>query len=104
MFTFSEIERVDFSDLEARRAEINAQVGQNTEHYIDELLPADSIQNQGNIFLVNSAFFKASLQQPFDETQTQYQNFYGSTEQLVEMMFNVGIFNYGWLIFYRFYS
>lgn len=95
MFTFDEIERVDFSDPEARRAEMNAFVKENTQNKIDELLPADSIQNSGNVFLINAASFKATLEKPFDAENTEYQYFYGDREEMVEMMNAIGMYNYG---------
>lgn len=97
MFTFSEIVRVDFSDPEARRAEMNAFVKKYTK-YINELLPINSVQDNGNFFLVNAAFFKGFLEKPFDVKLTEYQNFYGASEGLIEMMYTIGSFNYGLFI------
>lgn len=98
MFTFSEIERINLCEPEARRADINAFVKKYTDNCINELLPVNSVKNSENVFLVNAAFFKGFLQKPFTLEDTQIGDFYGSSDQMVEMMFAFGMFNYGVLL------
>lgn len=95
VFTFSEIERVDLSNPEARRAEINAFVRKYTEDGVKELLPADSIQDQKNVFLINTASFNGIFERQFHKSHTQYLEFNGAQKEIVEMMSIFGSFNYG---------
>lgn len=94
VFTFDEIKRVNFSNPEARRTEMNAFVKKYT-NCINELLPIDSVQNDGNFVLVNAAFFKGFLKKPFNVKNTDYQYFYGASEQIIETMYAIGMYNYG---------
>ena len=57
MFTKS-VEKVDFSDAEARRQEINALVEEVTRNHIKDLLPERSITPDTASVLANAAFFK----------------------------------------------
>lgn len=104
MFTFSEIVRVNLSEPEARRTDINAFVTKYTENCIKELLPANSVQGDENVFLLNAAVFKGFLKKPFMEEETQFAKFRGTSDKLIEMMFGFGFFNYGalvsWAVYY----
>lgn len=96
VFTFSEIGRVDLSDPEARRAEINAFVRKYAENGVKELLPAASIQDQKNVFLINSAAFNGIFERKFLKSQTRLLNFFNAVQyELVEMMSSCGSYNYG---------
>lgn len=95
VFTFTEIERVDFSNPEACRSDINAFVKKLTDGNINATLPIGAIQNQQNIFLVNSAFFEGLFKRPFHPLQTKYANFNGAQDEFVEMMYVYGDFEYG---------
>lgn len=95
VFSFEEVKRMDFSDPEVRRSDINAFVDGNTEGNISGILPAGSVENRQNVFLVNAAIFKGFLINQFDPKITQMQNFYGDSEQMVETMSAVHTLKHG---------
>lgn len=94
LFTKS-IEKVDFSDAEQRRDEINAFVEEVTQSHIKELLPPGSISPGTNLVLTNAAFFKGFWATKFDKKHTAAKTFNGITKADVEMMHVKGKFNYG---------
>ena len=89
------IERVDFSDPEARRQEINAWVEEVTRNHIKDLIPAGSIQSTTKFVLANAAYFKGVWANQFDKQNTKVETFNGATPADVEMMSLQGKFNYG---------
>lgn len=89
------IEKVDFSDVEKRREEINAFVEEVTQNHIKELLPPGSISAATNLILTNAAFFKGFWATKFNKQQTKTKTFNGLTKSNVEMMSVRGNFKYG---------
>lgn len=85
-FTNNQIQRVDFSDPESIRSNINAFVEDATHSIIQELLPPGSVLSSSNLVLVNAAYFKAEWDNMFNAASTKNETFYGSTEGIVEMM------------------
>lgn len=100
VFTSKQIETVDFTDPEARRAEINAFIQEATQNYIKDLLPLGSIQAYSKAVLANAAFFRGFWKTKFDKTELKHFN--GESSIPVEMMHVRGHFRYGLLhdIFY----
>lgn len=86
---------MDFSDPTERRTDINAFVEEHTQGNIDQMLSADSVQNRKNVVLVNAVLFKGFLKNRFDARTVRLQDFYGASEQLVEMMSAVHILKHG---------
>lgn len=95
VFTSKQIETVDFSEPEARRAEINAFVQEVTQNYINDLLPPGSIQPYSKAILANAAFFKGFWKTKFDKTEVKHFNSESSIP--VEMMHVRGHFRHGLL-------
>ena len=94
LFTTS-IEKVDFSNPEARRQEINAWVEEVTRNHIKDLIPAGSIRQGTQFVLANAAYFKGLWLNKFDKQNTKVETFNGATPADVEMMSLQGKFNYG---------
>lgn len=94
LFTES-VEKVDFSDAEQRREEINAFVEQVTQSHIKDLLAPGSISPATKLVLTNAAFFKGFWATKFDKKDTETKTFNGATKGGVEMMHVKGNFNYG---------
>lgn len=94
MFTES-VEKVDFSDAEQRREEINAFVEEVTQSHIKDLLAPGSISPATKLVLTNAAFFKGFWATKFDKKDTETKTFNGATKGGVEMMHVKGSFNYG---------
>lgn len=94
MFTFDEINRVDFSDPNERRTDINGFVKKHTEESIEELLSINSMKNRKNVILVNAAIFKGFLKNRFD-SKVELETFHGVNERLVEMMWSTHTLKHG---------
>lgn len=89
------IEKVDFSDSETRRQEINAWVEEKTQNNIKDLIPRGAI-NPGTVFvLANAAFFKGFWETKFNKKNTHKATFNGIKSADVEMMSVEDRFNYG---------
>lgn len=95
VFTNNQIEKVDFSEPENRRAEINAFVEEVTNGFIKDLLPAGSISPSTNVILANAAFFKGLWVTQFDKAETKTKTFKGFYEEKIEMMHVKNNFKYG---------
>ncbi|XP_055307140.1 serine protease inhibitor 88Ea-like [Sitodiplosis mosellana] len=94
LFTDS-IKKVDFTDAEARRQEINAWVEEVTQNHIKDLLPTNSIFPTTKAVLANAAFFKGLWAIRFNKTNTQKKLFNGAAPAEVEMMTVKDEFSYG---------
>lgn len=90
-------EKVNFTDYEACRQEINKYVADSTDNNIEDLLPEGSVTEKTNLILLNAAYFKGGLEESFDPAETETKMFYGSSPTNVEMMHNIGVYNYGML-------
>lgn len=78
------IEKVDFSQSEARRAEINAWVEKITRSNIKDLIPFNAITPSTDLVVANAAFFKGIWAKKFDKADTRTELFNGVFN--VEMM------------------
>lgn len=94
LFTNS-IKKVDFTDAETRRQEINAWVEEVTQNHIKDLLPMNSILPSTKAVLTNAAFFKGLWATKFDKHNTQTKTFNCATPADVEMMTVKSKFTYG---------
>lgn len=90
------IETVDFSDIDARRTEINTLIQNETRNSIKNFLPEGSVDAITNGILLNAAFFKGFWANPFDRTQTEDKPF-GNGDRTVPMMRIHGHFKFGLL-------
>lgn len=96
MFSFEEIKRMDFTDPELRRSDINSFIDGNIDSKIGEILPRGSVENRQNVFLVNAAIFKGFFINGFDTKLTELQSFHnGDSEKMVETMSGIHTLNHG---------
>lgn len=94
LFTNS-IEKVDFSDAEARRQEINTWVEEITRNHIVDLIPQGLIKADTELALANAAYFKGTWANKFNKKNTQMETFNGAIQADVEMMTITAKFNVG---------
>lgn len=67
---------VDYAkDPEVARQSINNWVEQNTQNYIKDLLPMNSLTKDTRLVLVNAIYFKGLWQVPFENTMTKQGSF-----------------------------
>lgn len=90
-----QLDAADFSNVDGVRADVNAFVAHATENHIKDLIPLGSIPDNANIAVANAAYFKGFWATKFVQKFTRKQNFYGETEQTVDMMQVSGRFKYG---------
>lgn len=86
VFRNNQIEKVDFSQPEQVRTQVNTLVEQVTQGEIKDFLPPGSVLSSMNAVLANAAFFKGSWANPFDSYQTQNTTFHGDTDSNIELM------------------
>ncbi|XP_031628732.1 serine protease inhibitor 88Ea-like isoform X2 [Contarinia nasturtii] len=92
------IEVLNFeSKPEEARCHINKFVEETTKGIIKDLLPPEYITHDTISVLVNAAFFKGDWASPFKKEATKKNFFYKNihTPVYVEMMEQIGFFNYG---------
>lgn len=92
------IESLDFlGDSEGSRGKINDFIGNVTEGHIKDILIPGSITEQTKLVLANAAFFKGQWKSKFNAEHTKMKIFYdfGKIPVYVEMMAQVGYFNFG---------
>ncbi|CAN0405005.1 unnamed protein product [Rangifer tarandus platyrhynchus] len=95
IFYQAEMEELDFvSATEESRKHINTWVAEKTEGKIRELLPANSINAETRLILVNAVYFKGSWSEKFNKEYTREMPFrINQKEQRpVQMMFQDGEF------------
>lgn len=97
------MKKVDFSDAEKRRDEINSLVEEITENHIKDLLPEGSVTAVTNLLLANAAFFKGSWATKFNNQLTEKKTFNGISPVEVDMMSVTGRFRYGMLNIFSFF-
>lgn len=88
-------EKADFSNPERLRNTINTFVQQASDGHINDLLPPGSVSSNGNLVLVNAAYFKGAWQHPFENGGTKEKLFNGPTPENVDMMHVLNDFNHG---------
>ncbi len=72
---------------EKARIAINDDIAKATKDRIKDLLPKDSITNDTKLVLTNAVYFKSVWLNPFEESNTKKQKFYGDeSEKEVDMM------------------
>ncbi|XP_043306621.1 serpin B9-like isoform X1 [Cervus elaphus] len=94
-FYYAELEQLSFAEAaEPSRKQINAWVSKKTEGKIPELLPANSINAETRLILVNAVYFKGRWSEKFDKEYTREMPFrINQKEQRpVQMMFQDGVF------------
>ncbi|XP_055262750.1 serpin B9 isoform X1 [Moschus berezovskii] len=94
-FYYAELEQLSFAEAaEPSRKQINAWVSKKTEGEIPELLPADSINAETRLVLVNAVYFKGRWSEEFDKAFTREMPFRVNQKEQrpVQMMFQDGEF------------
>ena len=82
----AELESVDFRGApEQSRAKINGWVSERTERHIEEILPAESIDEDTRLVLVNAMFFKGRWTHPFPAKATSPGTFHTSATASAEI-------------------
>lgn len=76
-----ELQKVDFrANPNEVRIMINNWVSNNTKGQIQELIPADGIDETSDLVLVNAVYFKGLWQSKFDPAMSKKDVFYGNNE------------------------
>jgi serpin B len=90
------LQELEFADGEGDRKTINAWVAKNTGDKINDLLPAQVIEPQTRLLMVNAAYFKADWQEKFKNTNTRKEWFRVSADKrvTVPLMKQTGHFGY----------
>ncbi len=87
------IEESDYSDKNAIANKVNNYIKTNTKGLITNVLDKKDINNDTNLILINTIYFKANWLHKFDAENTTKEKF-GNTKKLVDMMFIEKKFNY----------
>lgn len=93
-----ELQQLNFKkDPLAALQTINGWVENKTRGMISNLLPADAVDHDTNLVLVNAAYFKGRWKYRFQPENTHEKIFYISKEEntFVDMMMQEGTFNHG---------
>ncbi len=87
------IEESDYSDKNAIANKVNDYIKTNTKGLIKNVLDKKDINNDTNLILINTIYFKANWLHKFNVEYTTKEKF-GNTKKLVDMMFIEKKFNY----------